>query len=133
MSDENKLEQEIQEKGLNAPRINPQQVDSVILSEHYFTAEQGVRSAYHDNNDVHIGSTINAKAAEGLPCITFCVLILNNGFNIVGVNCASVSPENFDAQLGRKLAYEDARKKIWELEGYLLKEKLYQAELDKQF
>ncbi|EOQ73495.1 Gp49 family protein [Acinetobacter lactucae] len=133
MSDEQKLETELQSKGLNAPRLTPQNIDSVILSEHYFNAEQGVRSAYRDNNDVHLGSTINAKAAEGLPSITFCVLILNNGFKIVGVNCASVSPENFDEQLGRKLAYEDARRKIWELEGYLLKERLYQSELDKQF
>jgi hypothetical protein len=36
-----------------------------------------------------------------------------------------VSKENFDVEIGEKIAYENARNKIWELEGYLLQEKVY--------
>ncbi|EMI8962148.1 Gp49 family protein [Acinetobacter baumannii] len=132
MPNENEIEQEIQNKGLNAPRLTPQDIDSAILSEHYFTAEQGVRQSYHDNDDVHVGSTINAKAAATLPCLTFCVLVLNNGFSVTGES-ACISPENFNAEIGRKVAKENALNKVWQLEGYLLKDKLHQAELDKQF
>ena len=123
---EQQIEQEIQDKGLNAPRLTPSHIDSVVLSEHYFTAEQGVRQSYRDNNDVHIGSTINSDyAVKSLPCLTFCVLVLKNGFTVTGES-ACASPENFNAEIGRKVAYENAREKIWQIEGYLLKEKLHQ-------
>lgn len=58
--------------------------------------------------------------------LTVCVLTLQNGTTITGES-ACVSPENFDEQLGRKYAREKAVEKIWALEGYLLKENLYQA------
>lgn len=132
MSDENKLEQEIQEKGLTAPRITPAHIDSLIVSTHYFTAADGMLGAYKNNNDVYVGSAPSDASAEALPLLTFCVLVLANGFTVTGES-ACASPENFDAEMGRKIAYENARNKIWMLEGYLLKEKLYQAELDKQF
>ena len=35
-------------------------------------------------------------------------------------------PENFDPEIGKQVAYDNAREKIWLLEGYLLKEKLHQ-------
>lgn len=54
------------------------------------------------------------------------MLVLKNGFTVTGES-ACASHENFDAEIGRKVAYENAREKIWMLEGYLLKEKLYQA------
>lgn len=122
---EQQIEQEIQDKGLNAPRLTPEHIDSCIFSEHYFTAEQGVRQSYKDNNDVHVGSAITEKSAKALPCLTFCILVLNNGFTVTGES-ASASPENFDPEIGRKIAYQNAREKIWQLEGYLLKERLYQ-------
>lgn len=40
---------------------------------------------------------------------------------------AATSPENFDQAIGRKIARENARNKIWGLEGYLLREKLHDA------
>ena len=58
--------------------------------------------------------------------LTVCVLTLQNGTTITGES-ACVSPENFEEHLGRKYAREKAVEKIWALEGYLLKEKLYQA------
>ena len=40
---------------------------------------------------------------------------------------ACASPENFDAELGRKIARDNARNKIRALEGYLLKQRLSEA------
>ncbi len=54
---------------------------------------------------------------------TFCVLVLRNGFTVTGES-ACASQENFDAEIGRKIARQNAVNKIWMLEGYLLKQKL---------
>ena len=58
-----------------------------------------------------------------LSTLTFCVLTLENGFTVTGES-ACASPENFNAEIGRKIARENAVNKIWMLEGYLLKQKL---------
>lgn len=123
---EQQIEQEIQSKNLNAPRLKPADIDAVIVSEHYFTAAQGEAKALEDG--AFVNGSLNGAALRPIPellsQITFCVLILKNGYKISGVNHSGVSPENHDPELGRKLAYENARNKVWELEGYLLKEKL---------
>lgn len=54
--------------------------------------------------------------------LTVCVLTLRNGFLVNGTS-ACVSEANFDPQLGKQLAFNDAVEKIWELEGYLLRER----------
>lgn len=97
MKDEAAIEAEIQAKGLNAPRLNPTMIDEAIMSE-----------AYH----VFPGTTM-----------TVCALTLRNGFIVIGESAAA-SPENFNAEIGRKIARENARNKIWALEGYLLRSKL---------
>jgi hypothetical protein len=94
---EQAIEQAIQEKNLNAPRLTPAAIDATIVSE-----------AYH----VFPGTTL-----------TVCCLTLHNGFTVTGES-ASASPENFDAEIGRTIARQNAREKIWALEGYLLKTKL---------
>lgn len=73
MNTEKQIEQEIQAKGLTAPRITPEHIDACIANEHYFTAEQGVRQAYADNGDVYVGSTPSEASATALPLLTFCV------------------------------------------------------------
>jgi hypothetical protein len=122
---EQQIEQEIQDKGLNAPRLTPQHIDSIIVDQYYFKA-----------SDAQWGADPNTTALIGmhkqLETLTFCVLILKNGFTVTGES-ACASPENFDAEIGKKIAYQNAREKIWLLEGYLLKEKLHQAELDNKF
>lgn len=100
MSEET-IENEIQAKGLNAPRLTPGMIDAAIAGE-----------AYH----VFEGS-----------CLTVCCLTLQNGFTVTGES-ACASPSNFNAELGRKIAREKARDKIWALEGYLLKERLAQGQ-----
>jgi len=92
-----KTEQMIQEKGLNAPRLNPKHIDDTIVKSEFFKL-----------TDV----------------LTICVLTLKNGFTVTGES-ACASPENYDKEIGEKIARENAREKIWVLEGYLLKEKLW--------
>lgn len=59
---------------------------------------------------------------------TVCLLTLQNGFNVIGES-ACASPANFNKEIGEDIAYKKAVEKIWQLEGYLLKEKLYNKAL----
>ena len=97
MSNEKEVEAEIQRKGLNAPRLTPEKIDSVIVGEDYYVFPN--------------------------TTLTVCCLTLKNGFTVTGESAAA-SPENFDVELGQKIAKTNARNKIWALEGYLLREKL---------
>ena len=112
------IEKEIQEKGLTAPRITPQDIEDNIRSEHYFTALDGVVGA--NGKDALI---IESGTCGSIELLTFCVLVLKNGFTVTGES-ACASPENFDAELGRKIARQNAVNKIWPLMGYELKERL---------
>lgn len=98
MSNEQQIEKEIQDKGLNAPRLRPDDIDAVIVSETYTVLPSG-------------------KAMV-------CELVLRNGFSVRGES-ACVSKENFNEEIGRRISYEDARNKVWMLEGYLLQDKLH--------
>jgi hypothetical protein len=97
---EAEIEKEIQEKGLNAPRLTPAAIDATIMSEHYYRFPT--------------------------TTLTICALKLRNGFIVTGESAAA-SPENYDEAIGRKIARDNARAKIWALEGYLLREKLATA------
>ena len=94
---EQSIEKEIQEKNLTAPRLTPESIDAAIKDEDYHVFDK--------------------------TCLTVCCLTLRNGFTVTGES-ACASPENFNTELGRKIARDNARNKIWMLEGYLLKEKL---------
>lgn len=121
------IEQEIQAKGLTAPRVTPADIEASIASEHYFTAADGVLGAYRAGGDVHpVGGTPNQEAHAALGLLTFCVLVLRNGFTVTGES-ACASPENFDAEIGRKIARQNALQKVWPLEGYLLRERLHNS------
>jgi hypothetical protein len=87
------IEQEIQAKGLTAPRVTPERIDAVVAREQYHVFD---------------GTTL-----------TVCCLTLTNGFTVTGES-ACAYPENFDAEIGRKIARENAKQKIWALEGYAL-------------
>lgn len=114
------IEREIQAKGMTAPRITPADIEAAITSEHYFTAADGV--AGRDPID----QSDSSLPWQQLSLLTFCVLVLRNGFTVTGES-ACASPENFDAEIGRKIARANAVEKIWLLEGYLLKQRLHDA------
>lgn len=97
---EEKIEKEIQAKGLVAPRLTPDVIDATIVSEDYY---------------VFPGTTL-----------TVCCLKLRNGFTVTGES-ACASPDNFDREIGKKISRQNAREKIWALEGYALRERLNNA------
>ena len=121
--DDAEIEAQIQAKGLTAPRVTQQRINDVIASEHYFTAAEGVLGMLAADGVPPTPYEKANAAPATLRLLTFCVLVLNNGFTVTGES-ACASPENFDAQIGRDLARQNARQKIWALEGYLLKERL---------
>lgn len=91
-------EEKIQAAGLGAPRLTPADIDEVIAKEQFHVFEG--------------------------TCLTVCCLTLKNGFTVTGES-ACASPANFNEKIGRDIAYDNARQKIWALEGYLLKQTLY--------
>lgn len=117
------IEQEIQAKGLTAPRVTPADIEANIASEHYFTGNDGVIGRDFDMG--LIDEPYGHNIPQSLGLLTFCVLVLRNGFTVTGES-ACASPENFDAELGRKIARQNAVQKIWPLMGYALKERLAQ-------
>lgn len=118
------IEQEIQDKGLTAPRVTPADVEAAIESEHYFTAQHGRNGALSAGE--YFGRERPARDDSDLlplAMLTFCVLVLRNGFTVTGES-ACASPENFDDEIGRKVAREDAVRKVWPLLGFRLRDKL---------
>lgn len=71
----------------------------------------------------HGGGRIVGDDARPLHLLTFCVLVLRNGFTVTGES-ACASPENFDADIGRRIARENAERKIWPLLGFRLRDEL---------
>ena len=118
------LEREIQAKADKAPRVTPSDIEAEIVSEHYFTARDGRRGALADGT--YVGREkpqMDDADLASLDLLTFCVLVLRNGFTVTGES-ACASPENFDAEIGRKLARQNAVNNIWPLMGYELRTKL---------
>lgn len=97
MATEQEIENEIVKKGLDAPRLSPSDIDDVIDYANYYRFPNSV--------------------------VTVCCLTLTNGFNVVGYS-ACVSMENYDEEIGQKVAFENARRLIWQLEGYRLKDSM---------
>lgn len=96
-----------------APRVSLADMESKIQCEYYFTAGEAVNSISH----------VPDLPQGPLDTLTICLLVMANGFTIIGKS-APASPENFDAEKGKRFAYEDAIKQLWPLEGYALRERL---------
>ena len=96
------FEQRMKDLGLDAPRLTPQSIEDVILKSEYYV--------YPDTQ------------------LTVCCIYLKNGFTVTGES-ACASPENFNEQIGQEIAFKQAKEKIWQLEGYLLKQRLFEAQL----
>lgn len=107
-------------KGLTAPRVTPADIEVNIATQYYFTAADGVTGKEDADGSPR------AVYETSLCFLTFCVLVLRNGFTVTGeAYCAD--PENFDPEIGRKIARANAISKVWPLMGYALKEQLYQT------
>lgn len=99
-----------------APRVTLDDIKGNVAHEIYFTGNQVV--SLNSEPD-----TVPVEVANQLGVLTICILVMKNGFNVVGKS-APASPENFNAGYGKKLAFEDAVRQIWQLEGYALRSKL---------
>ncbi len=106
-------ERAIREKGLTAPRVTPGDIEAAIIHVRYL------------NGADHIGSfpTVDTHKIAPLGLLTLAIVVLKNGFTVVGKS-ACASPENFDRELGEKIALEDAKRQMWPLLGYALREQL---------
>ena len=137
MSQDSATEKAIQAAGANtAPRVTPADIEANIVGQYFFTAAQGV-----DGADIELMRAADQAAQVTLApmvedpqvwrtgecgplhLLTFCVLVLKNGFTVTGES-ACASPENFNAEIGRRIARENAVAKIWPLMGYELRSKL---------
>lgn len=107
--DEAAIEAEIQAKGKTAPRLTPSLIDDQIECSYVGRASDLFGKGY--------------PAHPALETLTIAILVLRNGFLVTGES-ACASPENYDEGIGRKIAFDNARAKIWPLEGYALKTKL---------
>lgn len=110
------IDAEIKAKGLTAPRVTPDDIRAEVVDAFYFTAAQGIAGSH-----AIPANSIDLPASVSL--LTFCVLVLRNGFTVTGES-ACASPENFDAELGQKIARQKAEEKIWALLGFRLRDKL---------
>lgn len=108
LTDDMSIEQMIQARGKTAPRVMPDEIEANIAGEYFFTADK---------------ATAGCPQFESLRLLTFCVLVLKNGFTVTGES-ACASPENFDPHIGIRIARQNAVQKIWPLMGYALKERL---------
>ena len=108
------IQQEIEAKGLNAPRVTPADIEAEIASEHYHSPKLAGEQAW------------TGEPNGGIDTLTFCVLVLKNGFTVTGES-ACASPENFDAELGRKIARQNAVQKIWPLLGFRLRDAIKES------
>lgn len=129
------IDKAIEQRASVAPRVTMADIEAEIVSECYFTAADGVDGENlavmrSDSPDESIAfrplNSDNGKAGTpmaALSLLTFCVLTLHNGFTVTGES-ACASPENFDADIGRRVARANAIDKMWPLLGFRLRDQL---------
>jgi len=104
----------------HGPRITPTDVEAAILACYYFNGADAHSAHWPDKNAMD-------PEHPSLKLLTICVLVLRNGFTVVGKS-ACASPENFNAEIGCRIAREDAVRQVWPLLGYALRDRLSKAE-----
>lgn len=92
-------------------RVTLDSMNEKVAGEYYFTAAQAV------------AGLSDAPQMHALTVLTICILVMRNGYTIIGKS-APADPSNFNAELGKKFAREDAIRQVWPLEGYTLRERL---------
>lgn len=104
-----------------APRVTPQDIEDNIIREVYFTAGQAaVEFDQHTSRDAGLDPEV-----QSLDLLTICVIVLRNGFTLLGTS-ACASKENYNQDIGEKIARENAVEQIWPLMGYELRSQLHQ-------
>lgn len=104
----------------NDPSISSDQAKAIIETK---TAPRITEAGIKDR--------IATVTYNRIDALTICVITMVNGFHVVGTS-APASPSNFDESVGERYAFDDAFKKLWPLEGYLLKDRLHREQADAQ-
>jgi hypothetical protein len=99
MTSEQEIEAELQAAGKTAPRLTPEHIDGLA------------------------GDARKQFWLVPDTTCTVCALTLRNGYTVIGKSAAA-SPGNFSREIAERIAFEDARRQLWALEGYLLRERL---------
>lgn len=105
-----------------APRITPAHIEAQVFSELYLTGEEALAAGAYVGPGGPVDG-IHEQSTTSLHCLTLCILVLKNGYTVVGKS-ACASPENFNLVIGQRIAREDAVRQVWALEGYYLRHKL---------
>lgn len=98
-----------------APRVALADIEAAIAGIYYTTAERALSD-----------EAISFEHLKPLSLLSICVVVMRNGFIVVGKS-APASPENFNRDLGRRFAYEDAVRQLWPLMGFALRDRLASA------
>ncbi len=99
--------------------VTKESIEAKIKSVIYLNVGDGVEATD--------GGTTNQDVLDNLKLVTLCIIILENGFKVEGVS-ACVDPANYNEDIGRSCAYENAFNKIWEVEGYLLRQAMWEKD-----
>jgi hypothetical protein len=103
-----------------APRVSLADIEAAIAARYDITAADAVKGMpqhFKRQEAVH----------TSLDILSICILVMRNGFTIIGKS-APASTANFNADLGKKLAYEDAIRQLWPLMGFALRNKLSESD-----
>lgn len=98
---DSQIEQEIQDKGLTAPRVTPADVEANIMST----------------------EIVKYETRSG-QILRWAVITTESGYAVVGKPSCAVSKENDNAEVGEKIAFANSKEELWPLMGYALKNKL---------
>jgi len=103
-------DQEAEAVATGDPRVTLSDMEDLIAARYDTTGYRAVGDS-------------SPKEVESLTILSICILVLKNGFTLVGTS-APASAANFNAEFGRKLAYEHAIRQLWPLAGYALRDRL---------
>lgn len=92
-----------------APRVTLADIENAVAARYDLPASKAIGP--------------DAPGHSSLDVLSICILVMSNGFTVIGKS-APASPENFNAEFGRKLAYEDCIRQLWPLMGFSLRDRL---------
>ena len=98
------------------PRVSLADIKAAISRTYYMT---GLEATNCEN--------VSPEHLKPLSVMTMCVMVMRNGFMVIGKS-APASAGNYDRDLGKQYAYEDAIRQLWPLMGFSLRDRLYELE-----
>lgn len=100
-------------------RVSLNRLEREIASIFYLTGQEAATAGRVESDQI-------LPPAAYLESYTICMVVMRNGYTVVGTS-APADPKNFNAALGRKLAYEDAARRIWPVLGYEMRTALMKS------